>query len=79
MTREEIHLIEFALLWQPYGGPSAEDVLVQFGLSMPRYYARIRQILTPVPHDSVEDVSFKNGTRQRLGSVPSEHPLGSNT
>ncbi|MEU6585302.1 hypothetical protein [Nocardia sp. NPDC046763] len=46
MTTDEQALIDFALVWQPFHGPPAEDILTSFGLTPPQFRARIRGILT---------------------------------
>jgi hypothetical protein len=34
-------LVAFAVKWEPYGGASADDVLVEFGLDMSEYRLRL--------------------------------------
>ncbi|NIL86984.1 hypothetical protein RhoFasGS6_04398 [Rhodococcus fascians] len=36
-------LVAFAVKWEPYGGASADDVLVEFGLDMSEYRLRLFQ------------------------------------
>ncbi|WP_280335013.1 hypothetical protein [Nocardia wallacei] len=45
MDKEDLTIIEFALLWQPYGGPPAEEILVNFGMTELRFRSRVVDIL----------------------------------
>jgi hypothetical protein len=38
-------LIEFASMWAPYGGASAEDILVRFGMTPSRFIDRLWEII----------------------------------
>lgn len=38
-------LLAFAATWCPYGGGSARDILVTFGLSELEYFGRLRALL----------------------------------
>jgi uncharacterized protein DUF3263 len=38
-------MIEFAVQWEPYGGPREEDIFPQFGLTLDRLFARIESII----------------------------------
>ncbi|MET8426375.1 hypothetical protein [Nocardia sp. NPDC004860] len=46
MRSHEWAIVEFALIWQPYGGPTPEDILVEFGMTEPVFRARIRAVLS---------------------------------
>ncbi|MBB5915176.1 hypothetical protein BJY24_004043 [Nocardia transvalensis] len=46
MDREDLLIIDFALLWQPFGGPPAEEILVTFGMSELRFRNRVVEILS---------------------------------
>lgn len=37
-------LVAFAVLWEPFGGASASDVFVEFGLGMGEYRRRLREL-----------------------------------
>ncbi|MET0797156.1 MAG: hypothetical protein ABWY21_07220 [Rhodococcus sp. (in: high G+C Gram-positive bacteria)] len=39
-------LIDFAILWRPWNGATAEDIFVTFGLSPRTYYNRLRSALS---------------------------------
>lgn len=39
-------LVAFAVTWEPYGGASAEDVFVEFGIDMNEYRHRLFVILS---------------------------------
>lgn len=41
-------LIEFAVIWAPYGGASSEDVLVNFGMTSSRFVECLWQIVEEV-------------------------------
>ncbi|PSR69563.1 hypothetical protein C8258_00155 [Nocardia sp. MDA0666] len=45
MTDEEQAIIDFAVLWLPYGGPPDEEILVRFGMSEQRFRARLADIV----------------------------------
>ncbi|MFI7524059.1 hypothetical protein [Nocardia salmonicida] len=45
MKRDELDLIDFALIWHPYGGPTSEDLLVVFGLTPHQFRVRVKAIL----------------------------------
>ncbi len=42
---EAERLIEFACKWAPYGGASAEEILVTFGMTRPRFIERLWQVI----------------------------------
>lgn len=46
MLPEEQGLIDTALVWEPYGGPPSEELLVRFGISTAVFRDRVRRILT---------------------------------
>lgn len=66
MKREDIHMVQFALLWEPYGGPQAEQVLVEFGMSLARFRNRVNEILRPRPSDPLLVAREKYECRRRL-------------
>lgn len=39
------HLIAFARVWSHYGGGSAEDIFVEFGLTENEYFTRLDKVL----------------------------------
>ncbi|KIM17739.1 hypothetical protein NOU13_20240 [Rhodococcus erythropolis] len=39
-------LVDFAILWRPWNGATAEDIFVTFGLSPRTYYNRLRSALS---------------------------------
>ncbi|MFF1946317.1 DUF3263 domain-containing protein [Rhodococcus qingshengii] len=45
MDLEDRHLLDFARKWAPYGGPSADEIFVNFGMSNDRYWQRLREAL----------------------------------
>ncbi|RYF57726.1 MAG: hypothetical protein EOO27_14680 [Comamonadaceae bacterium] len=43
---EAERLIDFASLWAPYGGPSEEEILVEFGMTASRFVERLWQVVS---------------------------------
>jgi hypothetical protein len=41
MDRFDRELVEFWLSWQPYGGPPADEVLPEFGMSRNQLHSRV--------------------------------------
>ena len=66
MKQEDAYLVQFALLWEPYGGPQEEQVLVEFGMSIARFRKRVNEILRPRPHDPLLVAREKFEFRRRL-------------
>ncbi|NDV10977.1 DUF3263 domain-containing protein [Rhodococcus sp. IEGM 248] len=54
-SREVEDILTFARRWAPYGGPSEEDIFVNFGMSTKRFEARVKQILDEIGCDSLEE------------------------
>jgi hypothetical protein len=42
---EAEHLIEFAMMWTPFGGASEEEILVRFGMTARRFIDRLWQVI----------------------------------
>ncbi|MFE3254144.1 hypothetical protein ACFXPS_30370 [Nocardia sp. NPDC059091] len=66
MDSDEQQLIEFALTWQPFGGPPSEEVLTTFGISVPMFRHRVRRIL--ITQGSVGSEPFRRYARSALSS-----------
>ena len=45
VPRESDQLIRVAQTWLPYGGPPAEEVMVQFGMTTARFLEALRQAI----------------------------------
>ncbi|WP_330766977.1 DUF3263 domain-containing protein [Rhodococcus sp. M8-35] len=60
--REERELVAFAASWYPFGGASAEDIMLTFGLQPSLYYTRLRHVLD-------------HYTGNQLGISPEMHAL----
>ncbi len=45
MNTDEQALIDFALIWEPFGGPRSEDLMTTFGLTHTQFRARVGAIL----------------------------------
>ncbi|SEB80550.1 hypothetical protein SAMN04490239_1736 [Rhodococcus koreensis] len=43
IPREADQLIRLALTWLPYGGPPADEIMVQFGMTAARFSEALRQ------------------------------------
>ncbi|MBJ8344330.1 hypothetical protein JGU72_06560 [Antrihabitans sp. YC2-6] len=46
MDRFDREILEFLLAWAPYGGPPAEEVLAEFGLSADQLDERLHRIVS---------------------------------
>lgn len=42
---EAEHLIEFAMMWTPFGGAAEEEILVRFGMTTRRFIERLWQVV----------------------------------
>ncbi|ORM33444.1 DUF3263 domain-containing protein [Williamsia sp. 1135] len=40
-----LEILDFARRWYPYGGGTAEDILVEFGIAEREYFRRLSDIL----------------------------------
>ncbi|MDO1482191.1 DUF3263 domain-containing protein [Rhodococcus ruber] len=60
--REERELVTFAARWYPFGGASAEDIMLTFGLQPSLYYTRLGHVLD-------------HHTSNELGVSPEMHSL----
>ncbi|MFI5502623.1 hypothetical protein ACIA5E_26495 [Nocardia asteroides] len=45
MDDDDQRVIDFALSWQPFGGPPGEETLTRFGLPAERFRTRVHRIL----------------------------------
>ncbi|MGW3483989.1 DUF3263 domain-containing protein [Rhodococcus indonesiensis] len=45
LSSDERLLVDFAIRWCPYGGPSAADILVEFGMTPQRYGQVLESLL----------------------------------
>ena len=60
---ERAHLVGFAISWLPYGGGSAEDIFLEFGLTEHAYFERLLTLLKD------GDLRVSEAARHGLGSV----------
>ncbi|GAA4491714.1 hypothetical protein GCM10023094_56360 [Rhodococcus olei] len=44
MNPHEQELLDFAQRWEPFGGPSAADILVEFGMTPTRFSERLEEL-----------------------------------
>ncbi|WP_197487923.1 DUF3263 domain-containing protein [Rhodococcus sp. LB1] len=49
MSKDEQYILDFARRWTPFGGPSAEEIMVNLGMTPARYRERLRSIVDE-PH-----------------------------
>ncbi|MGW5144679.1 hypothetical protein [Rhodococcus koreensis] len=52
-------LIAFGRTWAPFGGPSAEDVFVTFGMSRNTYYNKLARVLRARPETDRDEASHR--------------------
>jgi hypothetical protein len=43
----ETDLVDFAIKWRHWGGGTAEDIFLEFGLSSDQFFSRLATALTP--------------------------------
>lgn len=60
---EQALMLQFALWWYPYGGGSAEDIFIKFGLSEKAYFQRLSHVLCS------DRYSISPATRKDLHAV----------
>ena len=68
---DHARLLEFAERWYPFGGGSAEDIFVEFGLTVDAYFERLSDALdadvgglSPAVHEALQRIC-----NQRLHSA----------
>ena len=75
---EAEHLIEFAIRWAPYGGATAEEILVQFGMTRRRFIERLWQVI-PESNCVEDEMSRLAGAyptdKQGSSSVPQQSAI----
>jgi hypothetical protein len=69
---EDAQILEFARRWLPYGGGSAEDLLVEFGMTPAGYLDRLRRVLDKPVSRRLDPVTYA-----RLREFVDSHPLTS--
>ncbi|MDF3311347.1 hypothetical protein P3H15_40875 [Rhodococcus sp. T2V] len=75
-------VVAYALKWMRWGGGEAEDIFVHFGVDPPRFFLRVRKLLsTPAsrivtPEDKAE---LRRICAVRLNPTRSDLPLGGAT
>lgn len=68
---DQAELLDFALRWYPYGGGTAEDILVEFGISEHEYFRRLSLIidsLQPADPDAAAYAAMKSVVTDRLAA-----------
>lgn len=74
LTAEDSWLIDFAIRWSPYGGPSATELLEHFGVTRPRYLELLRNALGPGPADLPRIRDLKRELHIHLGRAWTQVP-----
>ncbi|MBF6210058.1 hypothetical protein IU433_03110 [Nocardia puris] len=46
MEPDDLAVLDFALIWEPFGGPGTEDIFVTFGMTDQQFRVHVRGILT---------------------------------
>jgi hypothetical protein len=66
-------LVSFAIMWAPYGGSSAEDLMVTFGVRRAQFVGRVAQVLDPVAAEDEQVRRLKNALREELVAAWTAH------
>jgi hypothetical protein len=70
LSREQTRMLEFASRWAPFGGGTAGDILVEFGLSEQVFYTRVSALVNARPVatglDAATIGSIQDACRKRL-------------
>lgn len=64
MHFENRRIVDFAVRWAPYGGPPAEDILVEFGMSSRRFYQQLKDIVLGCPMPDTERAVLTDKLKQ---------------
>lgn len=59
MSTEERRIIEYALLWAPFGGPPADELFVYLGMSPNRFLERLDEIRAVHLDGTTESASIR--------------------
>ncbi|MGY4100341.1 Zn-ribbon domain-containing OB-fold protein [Nocardia sp. R16R-3T] len=74
-------VVSFAIRWAPFGGATASELLVTFGVTRRRFLHMMEQALNPQPTDSVkvrgQKRHLKDALTQAWQMSPTELPAGS--
>lgn len=68
MDAESSAIVDFAVRWLPFGGPPADDILVEFGISMLTFAQRIEKILVSGRPTGLS-LAERNGLREMVAVV----------
>ena len=66
-------LLAFARVWAPYGGPSPDDIFVEFGISRRSFYRRVQSRLRALPPVPISDTE-----KRRLSEIIDRHMRSGN-
>lgn len=68
---DHAEMVDFARRWYPYGGGTAEDILVEFGIGEHEYFRRLTEIidgLQPADQDVVVYAAMRSVAADRLAA-----------
>lgn len=71
LPADQAELLDFAQRWYPYGGGTAEDILVEFGISAHEYFRRLSEIIDsvqPADPDAAAYAAMKSVATDRLAA-----------
>lgn len=68
LDAESSAIVDFALRWLPFGGPRADDILVEFGVNMLTFTQRIEKILVS-GRPTALSLAERNGLREMVATV----------
>ena len=68
LDAESPAIVDFALRWLPFGGPRADDILVEFGVNMLTFTQRIEKILVS-GRPTALSLAERNGLREMVATV----------
>lgn len=58
LPADHAEIVDFARRWYPYGGGTAEDILVEFGIGEREYFRRLAEIIDRLPSSDPESAVF---------------------
>ena len=75
MNPHDLELLEFARRWEPFGDPSAADILIEFGMTTSRFSERLEELSISAqranhPIRRRRTHSFQGADKRPTGSIP---------
>lgn len=74
MERDDRLMLDFTRAWIPYGGPSAADIFIEFGMTPGRFFDRLDAVLA-----TVQWSRFPVGERDYFESIRKRSPTWLNS